>query len=255
MITGAGSGIGAETAKQFARAGSHVGVIDRNEQRAAEVVRDITDAGGSAIALPADISSEADVRNTVTQITSRFGACDVLVNNAAVSSGASLLKVGLEDWNRLFAVNLTGALICTQAFGVQMAKENRGGCIINVGSITGLHPMPCSGGYSISKAALSMFSRVLMLELASNGVRVNTVIPGLIRTPATEGAYADPSIAQARRRLIPVGMEGRPEEVAEVIVMLASDRTKYISGQEIVVDGGLSQTLMSLMPRVRVRRD
>jgi NAD(P)-dependent dehydrogenase (short-subunit alcohol dehydrogenase family) len=128
------------------------------------------------------------------------------------------------------------------------------GSVINVGSITGGHPMPFSGAYSVSKAALSMLSKVLMLELAAHRVRVNTLVPGLVKTPATEASYGDPSIADKRRALVPSGREGQTADLANVILMLASDRTSYINGQEIYVDGGLSQALMSFMPRAGVQR-
>jgi NAD(P)-dependent dehydrogenase (short-subunit alcohol dehydrogenase family) len=158
-------------------------------------------------------------------------------NNAAARRGEALMNLNLEDWNRVIAVNLTGALICVQAFGGQMIAARRGGSIVNVASITGHHPLPQSGAYSVTKSGIRMLSRLLALELAEHRVRSNVVSPGLVRTSASEIAYRDPEVAGVRQQMIPAGRISDPVDVANVIAFLASDRSSYINGQEIIVDG------------------
>jgi NAD(P)-dependent dehydrogenase (short-subunit alcohol dehydrogenase family) len=254
VVTGAGSGIGAQAAGQLASAGAFVAVLDRNIAAAQEVADSITKAGFRAIAIEVDVANGEQVNKAAEQVQRELGPCNVLVNNAAISSGAGLLQLELDDWNRVLGVNLTGALLCIQAFGAQLISVGAEASVINVGSITGAHAMPFAGAYSVSKAALSMLTRVLMLELAPYRVRVNTLVPGLVRTPATERAYQDSEIAEKRRSLVPAGREGNSGDLANAILMLASNRSAYINGQEIFVDGGLSQSLMNVMPRAGVSR-
>jgi NAD(P)-dependent dehydrogenase (short-subunit alcohol dehydrogenase family) len=254
VVTGAGSGIGAQAAKQLASAGAYVAVLDKNIAAAQEVANSILKVGLRAIAIEVDVASREQAIDAADRVQSELGACNVLINNAAMSSGAPLLQVELDDWNRVLGVNLTGALLCIQAFGPQLISAGSEASVINVGSITGAHAMPFAGAYSVSKAALSMLTRVLMLELAPHRVRVNTLVPGLVRTPATERSYQDSGIAEKRRSMVPSGREGQIDDLANVIMMLASRRSAYINGQEIYVDGGLSQSLMNFMPRAGVSR-
>jgi NAD(P)-dependent dehydrogenase (short-subunit alcohol dehydrogenase family) len=254
VVTGAGSGIGAQAAKHLASAGASVAVLDKNVAAAQEVANSISRAGFHAIAIEVDVSNREQIGVAADRVQKELGTCNVLVNNAAMSSGAGLLQVELEDWNRVLGVNLTGALLCIQAFGAQLISMGANASVINVGSITGAHALPFAGAYGVSKAGLSMLTRVLMLELSPHRVRVNTLVPGLVRTPATERAYQDSGIAEKRRSLVPSGREGQTDDLANVILMLASNRSAYINGQEIYVDGGLSQALMNFMPRAGVSR-
>ena len=148
-------------------------------------------------------------------------------------------------------VNLTGALLCTQVFARQMVAAGLGGSLVHIGSITGHHPSPLSGAYSVSKAGLSMLSRALSVELGPYGIRSNVVSPGLVSTPATDVAYRDAAVLRAREAMIPAGRISQPVDIAEAILYLASARSAYVTGQDIVVDGGLSQSLMGLVPRVK----
>ncbi|WP_028998811.1 SDR family NAD(P)-dependent oxidoreductase [Azohydromonas australica] len=250
VVTGAGRGIGAEAARQLASAGAAVAVLDCDAVAAADVAGEIERRGGRAVGIAADVSREDEIRAACTQVRQELGSCDVLVNNAALVGYAGPLMDGdLAQWNRMLSVNLTGALLCTRAFGAQMIAGGRGGSIINVASICGHLPLPSGGAYSVGKAGLMMLARMLALELAQHGIRCNSVSPGLVRTPATEAAYDDAAVASARQQMVPVGRVAGPQDLADVIVFLASSRSGYINGQDILVDGGLSQTLMGLVPK------
>lgn len=249
VVTGGGSGIGAETARRLAQAGAAVAVLDRHEAGACGVASEIINAGGRAIGLAAEVTQPASVAEAAARVRQTLGACQVLVNNAGVLSGGALMDLGLEPWNQLLSVNLTGALICAQAFGRQMIEAGQGGSMVHVSSIAGHCPMPDGGAYSVSKAGVKMLSRQLSVELAAHGIRSNVVSPALVRTPLSEFAYQDPAIARQRARLVPVGRVCEPEELAATILFLASDRASYISGQDLLVDGALSQTLMTFIPR------
>ena len=235
VITGAGSGIGA--------------VLDRDAESAAGVAAAIERTGGRAIGVQADVARAYTVAAAATRIQTELGPCRVLVNNAAARHREALLEMSMEAWNRVLGVNLTGALVCTQVFAAQMIAAGRGGSIVHVGSILGHHPQIDGGAYSVSKAGLGMLSRMLSLELAQHHIRSNVVSPGFTRTPANEASYQDPDTAAARQRRIPLGRVATAAELAPVIAFLASDRASYVDGQEIVVDGGVSNTLMSVVPR------
>jgi NAD(P)-dependent dehydrogenase (short-subunit alcohol dehydrogenase family) len=250
VVTGAGNGIGAETARQLSLAGALVAVLDRDGDAAAGVASDIERVGGRVISVEADVSQKAAVSAAADRIQSALGPCQVLVNNAAaVLKADSLMQVDIDAWNQSIAVNLTGALICAQVFAAQMINGGRAGCIVNVASINGHFPFPHAGGYSVSKAGMLMMSKVLALELAPHGIRSNVVSPGFTLTGRNEKAYGDPDIAVGRRQLVPADRIGEPLDMANAIVFLASDRASYINAQEILVDGGLSQTVMTHVPR------
>jgi NAD(P)-dependent dehydrogenase (short-subunit alcohol dehydrogenase family) len=249
VVTGAGSGIGAETARQFASAGALVAILDRDADSATAVAAAIERSGKRAMGLMADIADMDSVRAAAARIQKELGPCRVLVNNAATRHREALIDISLQAWNQVLAVNLTGALICTQAFVAHMIATGSGGSIVHVGSILGHHPQLDAGPYCASKAGLGMLSRSLALELSPHRIRSNVVSPGFTQTPANEASYRDPETAAARQRLIPAGRVAAPADLAQVIVFLASDRAGYINGEDIAVDGGLGSTLMSRVPR------
>jgi len=249
VVTGGGSGIGAEAARRLAAMGALLAVLDLNQAAAASIAADIVSAGGKAIGIGADVSSPQAIHAAAAEVKLKLGLCDVLVNNAGVQYQATLLDADLEKWNQTLMVNLTGPLICVQAFARHMIESERGGSIVNVGSICGTRPRPNGGAYSASKAGLDMLSKQMMLELAEYGIRSNLVAPGLIRTPISEKSYQNPEIARKRKAMIPSDRIGASEDVANMIIFLASERSSYVNGQTILVDGGLSETIMSLLHR------
>lgn len=248
VVTGAGSGIGAETARHLAAVGAVVAVIDRHGAAAAAVAGEIVHSGGCAIHIAADVSDPHAVDHAAATVLQALGPCQVLVNNAGMLRSEALMDLPLEAWNQVLSVNLTGALLCTQVFAAQMIEAKLAGSIVHVGSITGQHPLPGSGAYGVSKAGLGMLSRMLSLELAPHGIRSNVVSPGLVRTPLTEHSYQDAAVAQARQTMVPAGRVGLPADLASAIAFLASDQAGYITGQDLLVDGGLGQGLLRKIP-------
>jgi NAD(P)-dependent dehydrogenase (short-subunit alcohol dehydrogenase family) len=251
VVTGGGSGIGAGTARELAAHGAVVAVLDRDACAAATVAADIERSGGRAINLAADVTRADAIAAAAEQVHLHLGPCQVLVNSAAlVGYAGPLIDTDMTRWEQMLAVNVTGALICTQAFGKQMIDAGRGGSIINIASICGHMPLAGGGVYSVGKAGLMMMTRMLALELAEHRIRCNSVSPGLVRTPATEVAYGNAEIGEARRLMVPAGRVAEAVDLANVIAFLASDRSGYVDGQDIIVDGALSQTLMSFVPRL-----
>ena len=251
VVTGAGSGIGEETAKRFAAEGAIVAVLDRDKPSADRVAAAIVASGGWAIGLAADVADPEAIQVAASMVERELGPCSILVNNAGVQYPEALLTMDLAKWKRALDVNLTGALVCSQRFAPHMIGQG-GGSIVHVGSITGSHPRAGGGAYSASKAGIAMLARQLAVELGPHGIRSNTVAPGYIKTPLSAHNYQDPVIADARTRMVPLGRIGSTQDVADLILFLVSDRASYLTGQEVLADGGLSQVLMSMSPRPAV---
>jgi NAD(P)-dependent dehydrogenase (short-subunit alcohol dehydrogenase family) len=248
VVTGGGGGIGRATALGFAAAGARVAVLGRRIEALAATVAEIERGGGQARAIACDVSDAASVAEAAEQSAAAFGPCDVLVNNAGAIVPGLLDTLSLDDWNRGIAVNLTGCFLCSQEFGRQMRPKGRG-ALVHVASIGANHPAVQSGAYSVAKAGIQMLSRQLSLEWSKDGIRSNVVNPGMTLTPLTEARYTRAGNMERMSQGIPLGRVGLPEDSAEVVLFLASDRAAYVTGQEITVDGGFSNMLLSLMPR------
>jgi NAD(P)-dependent dehydrogenase (short-subunit alcohol dehydrogenase family) len=248
VVTGAGGGIGRETAIAFAAVGAKVVVMDRNEESCAGTARDVAGQGHEALSLVCDVSDSESVVAAARETLAKFGRCDVLVNNAGMLRPGNMEALAVADWNAMLQVNLTGCFLCSQAFGRDML-ERGSGAIVHVSSIAASQPQPFSGAYSPTKAAVTMLSRQIAFEWGPKGVRSNVVSPGLVRTPMSEGFYAAPGVLERRQAVVPLRRIAAPVDMANVVLFLASDRAGYITGQEIVVDGGFSQSLMSHVPR------
>jgi len=244
VVTGASGGIGRALCTAFAGAGARVVLLDRDEDRAATIADDI---GNGANALRCDLAVPADVSAAAEQVDASGGA-DILVNSAAILRPGPLETVTAEDWTAMLAVNLTGYLTASQAFGRGMLARGQG-ALIHIASIAGSQPQPASGAYSASKAATIMMSRQLAYEWGPRGVRSNCISPGLVITPMSGPFYADPEVKARREAMVPLRRIAAPEDMADVALFLASERASYVTGQDIVVDGGLSQSLMGLVPR------
>jgi len=235
VVTGAGSGIGQAVAVALAAVGVEVIGVDRD----AESLRD-----SGLRAETCDISSETAVK----ALAERVGPCDIVVNAAGIIRPGALADVDVADWNALIAVNLTGYLLVSRAFAAGMSARGAG-ALVHVASISGTHAQANSGAYSASKAALIVMSQQLALELGPHGISSNTVSPGMVRTPMTEQYYQAPGVAERRDRAVPIGRVAAPDDIADVVVFLASDRSRYVTGADIIVDGGFTTTLMSWVPR------
>jgi NAD(P)-dependent dehydrogenase (short-subunit alcohol dehydrogenase family) len=247
VVTGAGGGIGRAVALGMAEAGASVVLLDQTDETCRATAAALRSTGVKTLALACDIADSDNVA-AAERAARALGPCDILVNNAGVLQAGPLATVALEDWNRLLAVNLTGYLLCAQAFGKSMIERGRG-AIVHTASIAGSNAQGFSGAYSVSKAGVLMLSRQLAVEWGPHGVRSNVMSPGLVRTPMSETFYRDPQVLQRRSAAIPLGRIGTPEDMAQAVLFLASDRAGFVNGQEIIVDGGFEHMLMSLVPR------
>lgn len=250
VITGAGGGIGRATALGFSAAGARLVLLDRDRGNLDQTAR-MVGAGGAAgaepVVLVCDVSDPATVAAAGKEAERRAGRCGVLVNNAGLLQPGALESISLAEWNALIAVNLTGYLLCAQVFGAQMRAAG-GGAIVHVASIAGSHPQGLSGSYSVSKAGVVMLSRQIAVEWGP-GVRSNVISPGLVETPMSKSFYEVAGVREQRSAAIPARRIGQPEDMADVILFLASDRARYVTGQELLVDGGYSRMLLGLIPR------
>jgi 3-oxoacyl-[acyl-carrier protein] reductase len=235
IVTGASRGIGRAIAARLAARGAHVVAAARGDETSA-VVDEITAAGGSASAARVDVTDRTSVDAMVRGAVERHGRLDILVSNAGIARDQLLLRMKPEDWDAVLATNLTAAFACAQAVLRQMIKQ-RAGRIITISSVVGQTGNPGQANYAASKAGLIGFSKALALEVASRGITVNVVAPGLIDTDMTRALTADAQASWTAR--IPLGRLGSPDDVAGAVCFLASDEAAYITGQVIAVNGGM----------------
>lgn len=243
LITGAARGIGRGIAQTFAKEGAIVGVIDLDFDECQRVVEEIQTTGGQAIALPADIRYEEQVQTAVEKFKATFGACNVLVNNAAVMPAGRLHELRPDDFDRTIAVNLRGTYLMCRAVIPDMLVAQQGS-IIHMASITGVRGLPGIAGYSATKGALIALARAMSTDYARLGIRVNCVSPGTIDSPMLHD-FLDAQTNKERLRgefdaMHPIGRVGTIQEVANVFVFLASDEASFVTGSNYEVDGGLA---------------
>lgn len=238
LVTGASRGIGRAVALALAREGAWVGVnYAANAYLAGEVVDMILAGGGQAVALEGNVSDGEAAASVVDQMVARFGRLDILVNNAGITRDSLLLRMKESDWHAVLDTNLTGVFNCTRSAARHMLRQ-RWGRIINITSVAGLTGNPGQANYAAAKAGVVGFTKTVAAELASRGITVNAVAPGLITTDMTKRMASQARDELAAR--IPVGRAGEPEDVAAAVVFMASEVAGYITGQVLVVDGGLS---------------
>ncbi len=239
VVTGASRGIGAATAAVFAGAGASVGVNYRaDEEGAAATVETIRASGGTAISIQADVGVPGDIERLVSTVTGEFGPIDVLVNNAAAFSRTSFLDEDMDVVDALWNTNVRGLYYLSQLVAASMVERGRG-AIVHVGSIFGGRAIPGRTAYCLTKGAVESLTRAMALDLAAHGVRVNAIAPGMVATEGLLGGLPDPELQASLESHIPGGQFGRPEEVANVIMFLASDEASYVNGSIVPVDAGL----------------
>jgi NAD(P)-dependent dehydrogenase (short-subunit alcohol dehydrogenase family) len=244
VITGAGGGIGKAVALELAANGVHCNVLDRAADLVESTVAEILENGGQATGHVCDVTYEA----AIEAIAAAIKTCDILVNAAGLVRPGALAELKTAEWEDLLKVNLTGYFLMARTFTPHLVASGNGS-MIHIASISSANPQGSSGAYSVSKAGVVVMSKQLAFELGPKGVRSNTVSPGLVRTPMTEAYYQVGDVAQRRDAAVPVGRVAKPDDIADVVTFLASDRARYITGVDLVADGGFSQTLMSSVPR------
>jgi NAD(P)-dependent dehydrogenase (short-subunit alcohol dehydrogenase family) len=237
VVTGAGSGIGEGIATLFAREGAKVVVADVDPVGGERCTAAIKAAGGEAEFVKTDVRVESEVRALLERAVARFGGLDVLVNNAGVGIGKTAEQTSEDEWDRIIDINAKGTFLATK-HSIGHLRKRGGGSIINIGSLFGLRGGPSFAAYHASKGAIRQFTKSTALAHAGEGIRVNAVHPGIIRTPASmQNAEAQEFAAAS---LGPIGRWGEPEEIAYGCVYLASDESKFVTGIDLAIDGGLS---------------
>ena len=236
LVTGAGSGIGAATARRFAEEGANVALLGRRRDPLDDVAAGM--AAERSLPLYADVSDAAAVDRAVAETVGSFGGLDVLVNNAGIVLPGGIDTMRLEDWRQTMAVDVDGYFFCIRAALPHLVA--RRGCIVNVSSVSGLGGDWGMPAYNAAKGAITNLTRALALDLGARGVRVNAVNPSFTRTGMTSEFERQPGLIERFLDRIPLGRVGEPEDVAAVIAFLASDDARFVSGVNLPVDGGLS---------------
>lgn len=229
VVTGGASGIGRTTAARLMEDGFHLAVLDLSPELAP-----------SALAIKADVSDASDVKRAAQEILAEFGRIDLLVNNAGISGSAQATichETPIDEWDRVFAVNVRGPFLCTRAVLPAMMRQ-RAGHVITVASVAGLVAFPSRCAYTASKGAALQFAKSVAVDYAAAGIRSNAVCPGVVATPMTQWRLDVPELRAAVEAKIPLGRVAQPDEIADAISMLASPRLSYVTGAAFVIDGG-----------------
>lgn len=235
LVTGAGSGIGAGIARRFALAGADVVACDlRGAQATCE---DIVRTGRQAFVATADVSDEVQVAAMFDAVCGQFGVPDILVNNAGIYPNAEILKMTPREWDQTIAVDLRSVFLCTQAAASRMIEAGKGGAIVNIGSIDATNPLAAHSHYSAAKAGVIAFTKAAAQELGPYKIRVNSVSPGLINRPGLSEAWPDGYNRFMNR--VPSGRLGEPDDIGDACVFLASEAARWITGTNLIVDGGV----------------
>jgi NAD(P)-dependent dehydrogenase (short-subunit alcohol dehydrogenase family) len=250
LVTGGASGIGRGCAEKLAAEGALVVVTDLQDDKGADTVAAIGRAGGQAEYRRHDVTDEAAWEAVIAHTKARHGRLDILVNNAGIGIGGSVLEMTLADWRRQTAVNLDGVFLGTKHAIPLMRASGDGGSIVNMSSVAGLKGAAALAGYCATKGGVRLFTKAVAMECANakDGIRVNSVHPGIIETPiwlsilnpANPGANAPPDLDALSTMAVPLGVKGYPEDIAAGVLWLASDESRYVTGAELVIDGGLS---------------
>jgi NAD(P)-dependent dehydrogenase (short-subunit alcohol dehydrogenase family) len=247
VVTGGATGIGRACCLALAAEGADVVVVDIQAEAAAEVSSQVRSRGRAPLVQVCDVSDPDQVSAMVRAAIERFGHIDVLVNGAIRRAGGPLEALSLSAWDSLMNVGLRGYFIVGQAVGREMITR-RSGVIVNLASTGGHTPYPGAGAYSPCKAAVIMLTRCFAVEWAQYGVRACSISPGMIRTPMTDHIYQDPEQLRGRSAAAPLGRIGTAEEIARVAVFLASDDASYITGEDVLVDGGFVYSKFTHVP-------
>jgi NAD(P)-dependent dehydrogenase (short-subunit alcohol dehydrogenase family) len=240
VVTGGAQGIGNAIARAVAEAGASVAVLDVDKSRSAEAAAELAhDPGATMIGLACDVSSYDQVSAAREELERQWGRADTLVNNAGIGYNAPAEEMSVAEWERMLKVNLSGVFFCSQVFGRRMIEAGTG-TIVNIASMSGIivnNPQP-QVAYNVSKAGVIMLTKSLAAEWARYGLRVNAVAPGYIRTNLTENWVGSEAMRDYWVPWTPMGRMGAPDEIADVVLFLASDAARFVTGETVVADGG-----------------
>ena len=237
IVTGGGRGIGRDISLAYAREGAHVVVSDIDPNTAKTTSDDIKKLGQKSIDCQTDVSKAADLNAMIEKTIKEYGRVDILVNNAMKIVPGKLEELPEAAWDTTMNIGLKGTFLASQAAAKHMIQQ-KSGCIVNISSIAGLFPYNWAGSYSVVKAGIIMLTKLQAMEWAPYGIRSNAITPGYIRTPGTEGMYADPVIFEGRRKGVPMGRVGSGDDITGVAIFLACDDSQYTTGSVVGADGG-----------------
>jgi NAD(P)-dependent dehydrogenase (short-subunit alcohol dehydrogenase family) len=240
LITGGTSGIGRDTAVLFAKNGAKVVVTGRREAEGNETIAMARAAGGEGIFVKGDVSKAADVASFVQKTVEKYGRLDVAFNNAGIEgTWAAMIDQTEEDFDRVIAINLKGVWLSLKYEIQQMLKQGGGGAIVNMSSVAGLVGFASAGIYIASKHGVLGLTKTAALEYAKAGIRINAVCPAVIETPMVDRLFVDPEVNKGVLALHPLGRFGKPMEIAEAVLWLCSDKSSFMTGHHITLDGGM----------------
>jgi NAD(P)-dependent dehydrogenase (short-subunit alcohol dehydrogenase family) len=240
LVTGASYGIGAACSEALARDNCDVAIADLREDMLAETAAAVEAAGARALRVVLDVTDQSSVEASFRRVVEAFGRVDVLVNNAGVPLSKSALETTREEWERVLAVNLTGAFFMCQQMGRHLVETKGPGCIVNLASTFSFIATPNFAAYSVAKAGVAHLTKMLAIEWAEHNIRVNAIAPGSTETPTRVPVLGDPARRDFFLNRIPLRRFGRPEEMAAAVRYLASEEASYITGQTLLLDGGLT---------------
>ena len=244
LITGAGSGIGRAASLAFAEEGAAIAAADLRLEAAQATASAIEEVGRTAVALQVDVTQPDSVRAMVEQAVAGLGSLDVLVNSAGVREIVPFLELPAEEWLKVIGTNLTGTFLCSQAFAQHLiaqgkeSKEGKGGKIINLSSVAGLMGVPNRAAYVASKHGVVGLTKEMSMELADKNIQVNAIAPGVVETAMTAGYFDNPAIVASLKKAHPAGRWAQPEEIARLMLFLASEDADFMTGATIPIDGG-----------------
>lgn len=239
IVTGAAGGMGKADAILLAQEGAKVVVTDIQEDKVNEVVAEINHNGGEAIGFRHNVTSEEEWQHIVDETVKKWGKIDVLVNNAGISLAKALIDTTAQDWDKVMSINLTGGFFGLKHV-IPVMQKNGGGSIINISSIAGLTGSNGAGPYTASKGAVRMLTKAVAIDYGKDNIRCNSIHPGYIETPMTKDLLSDENMTKWFMSNTPLPRLGKPENIAQGVLFLASDESSFITGAELAIDGGVS---------------